>query len=276
MLIAFDERTLAKSAVKYGRAVAHVTRMYRHLEGAAAGRPFEMEVSVDETDEPTSHAEHVYVATELARLGVRWVGLAPRFVGRFEKGVDYIGDVRVFEDHFAGHAAIARAFGPYKISLHSGSDKFSLYPIAAAHARGLVHLKTAGTSYLEALRTAAQLDAQFFRQLYGFARERYEADRESYHVSASLDRAADPAAVADADLIALLDDFHAREILHVTFGSVLGAREGAGPAWLGARLLRLIAEHPEAYAANLERHFARHLVPFSRRSHGQPDDPEGS
>ncbi len=260
--VAFDEWTLAKAAVKYARAVAHVATMFRRLESTST-RAFEMEVSVDETDQPTSHAEHVFIATELARLRVRWVGLAPRFVGRFEKGVDYIGDLREFEDHFAGHAAIARALGPYKISLHSGSDKFSAYPIAARHARRLVHLKTAGTSYLEALRTAAQLEPRLFRQLYAFARERYEMDRESYHVSARLEQAPRPDTVGDADLVALVDDFHAREILHVTFGSILCPAEGDGENRLGVRLRALIAQHSDAYAANLERHFAKHLAPFA-------------
>jgi hypothetical protein len=62
--------------------------MYRHLERVMAGRPFELEVSVDETDTPTSHEQHFFIASELRRLGVRWVSLAPRYVGRFEKGVD--------------------------------------------------------------------------------------------------------------------------------------------------------------------------------------------
>jgi hypothetical protein len=140
-----------------------------------------------------------------------------------------------------------------------------VYPIAARHARGLVHLKTAGTSYLEAVRTVAQLDAPLFRQLYAFAREHYETDRASYHVSARLDRAPEPDAVADADLVALLDDFHAREILHVTFGSVLAATDGAGATRFGARLIALVARHSETYAVNLERHFARHLAPFVRQ-----------
>jgi tagaturonate epimerase len=261
--VSFDEEALARAAVKYARAVAHVAKMYRHLE-AASGRPFEVEVSVDETEQPTSHADHFYVAKELGRLGVRWTGLAPRFVGRFEKGVDYIGDRGAFERHFAGHAAIARALGPYKISLHSGSDKFSIYPIAAELARGLVHLKTAGTSYLEALRTAAAIDPPFFRDLYAFARTRYEADRASYHVSARLDSTPEPSAVPDADLVGLLDDFHARQVLHVTFGSVLSGPDATGGPRLGARLLALIGRHPEGYAANLERHIARHLAPFAR------------
>jgi tagaturonate epimerase len=91
--------------VKYGGAIAHVAAMYRHLESKRV--PFELEVSVDETDTPTSHAEHVDVASELRRLGVRWVSLAPRFMGRFEKGVDYIGDVAAFEADLAVHAQIA-------------------------------------------------------------------------------------------------------------------------------------------------------------------------
>ena len=255
--VTFDQESLARAAVKYGGAVEHVAAMYRHLVQAAAGRPFEVEVSVDETGDPTSHAEHVYVASELRRLGVRWVSLAPRFVGQFEKGVDYIGDVRQFESHLAGHAAIARSLGPYKLSLHSGSDKFSIYPIVAAHARGLVHVKTAGTSYLEALRTIAAIDPTLFREVYVVAREKYETDRMSYHVSARLDRAPEPGGLADARLGMLLDEFDAREILHVTFGSVMG-----GETDLAGRLLAALQANPEAYASNLQAHLARHIAPF--------------
>jgi hypothetical protein len=85
------------------------------------------------------------MTARLRQLGVRWVSLAPRYNGRFEKGVDYLGDVPPFEKDLAIHAAIAREFGPYKLSLHSGSDKFSIYPAAMRQTRGLVHLKTAGT-----------------------------------------------------------------------------------------------------------------------------------
>src|SRR5215217_8521349 len=154
--IRFDDLSLARAAVKYGSAVAQVTRLYRHLEAAMGDRDFEVEVSVDETESPTTHAQHFYIASELRRLGVRWVSLAPRYVGRFEKGVDYLGDVAGFEEDIEVHAAIARTVSPdapYKLSLHSGSDKFSVYPAFVRQTRGLAHLKTAGTSYLEALRT---------------------------------------------------------------------------------------------------------------------------
>lgn len=250
--LAYDEDGIARAAVKYGRAVAHVAALYRHLR--ARNGDVEVEISVDETDTPTTPVQHAYVATELRRLGVQWVSLAPRFVGRFEKGVDYIGDPAAFDADAAMHAAIARRLGPYKLSLHSGSDKLSVYGAFGRRAGTLAHIKTAGTSYLEALRTAAPLDPALFRAIYVLAHERYEQDRASYHVSAVATRAPSPAAVADRDLASLLDNFDAREMLHVTFGSALAAH--------GPRLQALLRANPDAYDDNVERHFIRHLSAF--------------
>ncbi|MBN1138500.1 MAG: hypothetical protein JXM73_18065 [Anaerolineae bacterium] len=247
--IEFSPVVLLRAAAKYGQAIAHTARMYRHL--AARVDEFELEMSVDETETPTSVEEHWFIASELGRLGVHWVSLAPRYVGRFEKGVDYIGSLAEFEAQFAQHAAIARALGPYKLSLHSGSDKFSIYPIVARHTRGLVHLKTAGTSYLEALRTVAGIDPAFFREIFSFSRGRYETDRATYHVSAQLSNVPSLQAVSDADLPGLLDQFDTRQVLHVTFGSVLEA--------FGARLLAALQDDEEAYYARLEAHFRQHL-----------------
>jgi tagaturonate epimerase len=254
--LALDEETLQRAAVKYGRAVAHVAALYRHLTSIRPADAVELEVSVDETDTPTSHAEHLFIARELRRLGVRWVSLAPRYVGSFEKGVDYIGDRTAFEDDFAGHAAIARALGPYKLSLHSGSDKFSIYGIAAELTRGLVHLKTAGTSYLEALRAAATFDPALFREILAFAIDRYETDKASYHVSARLANVPRPEALADQELPALFEQFDTRQVLHVTFGSV-----STTPA-LKNRLMAGLSQNEECYCDVLERHFIRHLRPL--------------
>jgi len=266
--LGFSEETLVRAAIKYARAVVHVAKMYRHLVAVAGARVVELEVSVDETDTPTSPAEHVFVATELRRLGVTWTSLAPRLVGRFEKGVDYIGHAAAFEADWMVHAAIARVLGPYKLSLHSGSDKFSIYKAVATHTRGVVHVKTAGTSWLEALRTLAATDRRLFRELYGFARERYDADRASYHVSARVDAAPDPATLSDDQLPALLDDFHARQVLHVTFGSILTAADSEGSGRFSHRIMAGLRTRAEDYAANLETHFVRHLRPFAAASTG--------
>jgi hypothetical protein len=260
--LTIDTEQLWRAAVKYGRAVAHTVAMYRHIASVLGERAFELEVSVDETSSPTTVAEHVYIARELKRLQVRWVSLAPRFVGRFEKGVDYIGDLGAFSVEFARHAAVSRALGPYKLSLHSGSDKFSVYPIAARltdgssmHLAGpLLHVKTAGTSYLEALRATARMDPELFREILALARERYEIDRATYHVSAALARVPDGDTLSDGDLPLLLEEFNARQVLHVTFGSVLDR--------LGERLRETVRKNEEVYACVLETHFRRHLTPL--------------
>jgi hypothetical protein len=253
--VVLDDEALWRAAAKYGNAVAHVAGMHRHL--AAQGVLFELEVSVDETETPTTHAEHVFIASELKRLGVRWVSLAPRYVGRFEKGVDYLGDLKALAADLAGHAAVARALGPYKLSLHSGSDKFSVYPLIVAATRGSVHLKTAGTSYLEALRAIALVNTPLFREIAALAVDRYPTDRASYHVSAELSWVPDFAALPDAGLPGLLDQFDAREVLHVTFGSAL--------AQLGGDIHATLRAHESEHYAALERHFVRHLEPFAHR-----------
>ena len=171
-----------------------------------------------------------------------------------------LGLVAEFEEDIAVHAAIARDISPdrpYKLSLHSGSDKFSIYLAFARQTRGLAHLKTAGTSYLEALRTLAGLDPGLFCEVFTFARDRYKEDRASYHASARLERAVRTEDVSDEELPVLLERFDEREILHVTFGSVLKEPR------FRDRLLGLVREHPEHYAAGLEKHFLRHLGPFT-------------
>ena len=253
--VEFDEVAFLRAVVKYGRAVAHAVRMFRHLAGKAR-RGFELEVSVDETANPTSAAEHYFIAAELRRLGVQWVSLAPRLVGRFEKGVDYIGDLCLFRDALSEHVAVMRTLGPYKLSVHSGSDKLSVYPILAELTDGMVHVKTAGTSYLCALRAIAQIDPALFREVLEFARSRYEADRATYCVSADVARVPSASEVADEDLPVLLDDFHVREVLHVTFGSVLTAQGGA---LFASRITQRLREHEETHYAFLEAHLGRHV-----------------
>ena len=260
--LTFTERELLLAAAKYGRAVAHTVTMYRHLASRMGNRVFELEMSVDETATPTTTHEHFFVASELKRLGVRWVSLAPRFVGRFEKGVDYIGDLRSFEVDLARHAAVAEAMGPYKLSVHSGSDKFSIYPIIARVAGDLVHLKTAGTSYLEALRAIATIDPALFREILTFAEGRYDTDKASYHVSADPRRFPDPGRLADDELTGVLDTFDGRQLLHVTFGSVLTMRDDTGGYRFRDRLLAALSADEEAYYTLLESHIGRHLAPF--------------
>jgi hypothetical protein len=181
----FEAETLMRATVKYGKAIQHAAAMFSRL--SQIKDEFDFEVSVDETDSPTTPLEHFFIANELTRLGVRFTSLAPRFSGRFEKGVDYIGDLNTLDVELAKHAAVTMYFGTYKLSLHSGSDKFSVYPLIAKHWGKRIHVKTAGTSYLEALRVLATHAPDLFLKIYALGRERYEIDKRTYHVSAQLD-----------------------------------------------------------------------------------------
>lgn len=254
LTVEFSETDLLRALAKYGRALAHTAAIAEALTAQLGGQPYDIEMSVDETDTPTSIQEHYFIARQLQALAVPVVSLAPRFVGKFQKGVDYIGDVNEFAAEFARHAAIMRHFGSYKLSIHTGSDKFSLYPAIAEHTGGRVHIKTAGTSYLEALRIAAERQPALFRAMLDYAREHFAHDRKTYFLDAQLEKVPAGADVADADLPALLDQFDTRQVLHVCFGSILDA--------FGDDLRAMIADDPEAYRAGLERHFTRHLQPF--------------
>jgi hypothetical protein len=240
----FRAESLMRAVVKYGRAIQHAATMFRRL--SELKDTFDFEVSVDETDSPTTPLEHYFIVNELTRLGVRFTSLAPRFIGRFEKGVDYVGNLDALDAELTKHAAVTAHFGTYKLSLHSGSDKFSVYPLIVKYWGERLHVKTAGTSYLEALRVLATQEPDLFLRIYSLGCERYETDRQTYHVSAKLELLP-----RQADLPSLLEDFHAREVLHVTFGSAL--------AQFGEEIKTSLIKHAEAYCLGLETHFRKHL-----------------
>ncbi|MEE4270606.1 MAG: tagaturonate epimerase family protein [Thermoanaerobaculales bacterium] len=250
--------------VKYGAPLAHTAMMFHHIAATMGERPFEVEVSVDETASVTTPFEHWLVASELKRMGVQWVGLAPRFIGDFEKGIDYRGDLDVFRREYVKHLAIAEANGPYKISIHSGSDKFGVYRTIGEIGAGGVHVKTAGTSYLEALRAVAMCEPALFREILDFSRSLYEHERRTYHVSGELEKVPAADTLDEDGLTRLLDDEDARQILHVTFGRVLTERDEDGRTRFKDRILTCLDGNETVHFGNLVKHFRRHTKPFGR------------
>jgi len=247
----FSEAELMRAAVKYLEAIEFAAEMYRALNQELPDG-FDFELSVDETETPTSPLEHFFVVQELKRRDVELTSLAPRFSGSLEKAVDYRGDLEVFRRDLKAHVALAKALGGYRISLHSGSDKFSLYPLFAKEAEGLFHVKTAGTSYLVALEVVAERAPELFREIYRLSVERFEEDRATYHLSTNPAALPSPADLSDAELRRLLQEPDPRQVLHVAYGSVLRSP-------LGDELRDVLLEHEEDYAASLERHLGRHL-----------------
>ena len=255
--IEMDAPTVQRAAVKYGRAIEHAKQIAAHVSRVMGqrGDEYEIELSVDETPQPTTLAEHYIIANECLRSGMKLVSLAPRYIGDFEKGIDYKGDTEALARSLADHVAIARQLGPYKLSLHSGSDKLSIYAIFARVTGGLFHVKTAGTSYLEALRVVVRHDESLLRHIIDFSRERFESDRATYHISARLDRVAPPADIDDMRQLETLylNEDDGRQILHVTFGSVLT------DAQFGPAIHQLLAAEPQTHREVLAEHFAKHL-----------------
>lgn len=261
LTLKFNKADLHRAAVKYGRAIAHSEIMGREIAQANQGQPFEIEVSVDETESPTSSLEHLFLGLELKQRNVpNVVSLAPRFVGDFEKGIDYRGDLKQFEASLREHIDIARYCGPYKLSIHSGSDKFSIYPIAGRVCGDLLHVKTAGTSYLEALRVVARVAPELFGEIVTFSRGRFETDRKSYHLSTTATQieALRPFK-SKADESRYLDEIVGRQLLHVTFGSVLTiGKDNRGRPFKDG-ILEVLHKHSALHEEVLEKHFTKHL-----------------
>jgi hypothetical protein len=257
--IVFDRETFLRAAVKYARAVEHTATLHTVLCEVKGEGNFDLEMSVDETPFPTSVAEHFFVANELKTRGVRVQSLAIRFVGEFQKGIDFIGDLGEFRARLQDHVLIARQLGPYKISIHSGSDKFSIFPIAARECGGLLHEKTAGTWYLEALRVAARRDGALFRDILHFSAERFPTDRATYHVIETLDDLPDFRALPDEQLETILDHDTGRQMLHVTFGSVLTDKTENGAWRFRDRLYQLWLREEALHHEIVAQHSARHM-----------------
>ncbi len=258
--LTFSKQALFRAAVKYARAVAHCEKMAGYIRVASGTRPYEIEVSVDETDSPTATVEHLFFALELRRRNVKVVSLAPRFIGEFEKGIDFRGDLGAFEKSLAQHVAVAKAYGPYKISVHSGSDKFSVYPIIGRLCGDLLHVKTAGTSYLEALRAVCRKDKTLFGEIAAYCVGRFDTDRKSYHISTTNAQIADLAKVGPADYEQqYLNEIPGRQLLHVTFGSVLTQGTRPNGARFKTAILEILNNDPALHAELLDIHFTKHL-----------------
>jgi hypothetical protein len=254
--------------------------IYRHIAARRAGRPFVTEVSMDETDRPQTPPELLVILALLADEGVPLETIAPKFTGRFNKGVDYVGDVSRFEREFADDVAVlafaARRYGlpeGLKLSVHSGSDKFSLYPVIrrvlAATGAG-VHVKTAGTTWLEELIGLAEAGGEgleLAQEIYAYAVAHVDELCGPYATVIDIDRARLPTAAEVAGwsggrLAAAIrhvpghPDFnpHVRQLLHVSFK--VAAKQGR-------RYTDLLDRNREIVAKQVtENLFERHMKPL--------------
>lgn len=195
------EARIEAIARKYLCAAQEAGRIYRHIESAKGKGKFVTEVSMDETDQPQTPVELLFILAALAQAKVPVQTIAPKFTGRFNKGVDYVGDLGQFEKEFNEDLSViafaVKTFGlpaDLKLSVHSGSDKFSIYPAirraVRKHGAGL-HIKTAGTTWLEeliGLASAGGEGLQIAKDVYSQALARFDELCAPYATVIDIDR----------------------------------------------------------------------------------------
>lgn len=267
-------------AAKYLFAVQEAGRIYRHIAEKKGPDNFITEVSMDETDAPQTPPELMIILAAIADEGIPVQTIAPKFTGRFNKGVDYVGDVAQFEKEFSDDlGVIAEAVKRYglpatlKLSVHSGSDKFSIYPAirAALQKTGAgLHLKTAGTTWLEELIGLAEAGPEglaLAKEVYAEAYSHKEELCEPYASVIDIDyrKLPSPAEVhgwsARQYTDALRHDQtnagfnpNVRQLLHV--GYKVAAK-------MGDRYLSMLRQSEQSIARNVtENLFTRHIVPL--------------
>ncbi len=257
-------REIHEACLKYNAALVHIKRMHDYLKSTYPKHECEIEVSIDETDTVTTPFEHFYIVNELNRLNIAFISLAPRFVGDFEKGIDYKGSIDLFKSEYLKHVAIAEHFGSYKISFHSGSDKFRVYEAVGEINRGNVHIKTAGTSYLEALKVLAIREPDLFREILDYAVGLYETEKKSYHVSGDMKKIKPGKNYRDDELENMFASEAVRQALHVTYGRVLTEKKNASGYTFRSRIYDCLNRNEDLHYGLLVRHFHRHMDPFRR------------
>lgn len=275
-----DRNFVIQVANKYLAAVQEAGRIYRHIEQVKGKANFIPEVSMDETDSPQTPVELLIILAAIADEGIPIQTIAPKFTGRFNKGVDYSGDLKKFAQEFADDVAvIAFALGQYglpqnlKLSVHSGSDKFSIYrPIREAIQKfdAGVHLKTAGTTWLEELIGLAEAGGdglKLAKEIYSEAYGHREELCAPYAAVIDIDPAKLPAPEevnkwsSEQFVSALRHDPKSpkynssmRQLLHVGFKVA---------AKMGDRYLRLLEQMEDTIAKNVTTNlFDRHIKPL--------------
>ena len=271
---------IAAIARKYVSATYEAGQIFQHIKRKKGAKKFIPEVSMDETDAPQTPPELLVILALLADAGVYLQTIAPKFTGRFNKGVDYVGDLAQFEREFNDDlAVIAHAVKTYglpknlKLSVHSGSDKFSLYPIirrALQRTGAGVHLKTAGTTWLEELIGLSEASGDglaLAKEIYAYALEHVDELCAPYASVIDIDRAKLPSAAVvngwtGAQLanairhISSHPEFnaHLRQLLHVSFKLAAKA---------GARYTDLLKANEAIVAKNVtENLYERHIKPL--------------
>lgn len=256
IIINYPELTLIKNVLIYADVIEFIEVIYT-TQIASGSRRIDFEISLDETTRSTSVPGHFLVASEIEKRQVTISSLAPRFVGEFQKGIDYIGETADFEQDIRNHARLADHFG-YKLSIHSGSDKFSIFRSIGEQTKGRFHIKTSGTSWLEAVRVIAEVKPDLYRRMHKFALAHFEEARAYYHVSTNLDAIADIDSLTDRELPDYLNENNSRQLMHITYGLILNSSDSENSS-MRDEIFRTLEKYSAQYEQGIVRHIKKHV-----------------
>jgi len=253
----FTQEDLVISVVTYYKALKHVIKCYQYLKEHAKQK-FDLEVSVDETLAFTTPISHIFIVEELHRNGVDFQNLALHYVGVFQKAVDYIGDVEEFAREMEIHSTIAKQFGGYKLSLHSGGLKFSVLPAFSEKTQGLFHVKIS-TSWLESMRIIIRKNPDLYRQIHPYILEKFDRDKASYDLTTDLSLVPDINKIPDSHLEDLLDNNEARQLIHTTYGSILSGKNQEGAYLFRDQIYQILYHNEDQHYQAISEHVKKHL-----------------
>ena len=251
----YNHKNFKEIVLTYYQVLDFVKEM-QHLF-KKSDKDINLEISINKSSTSTTPEAHFFVANELKRNKIQVDLLAPSFLGKFQKGTDYLGDLNEFEKEFKVHADIADRFG-HRLSLHSGSDKFSLFPIISRCTQGRVHIKTSGTNWLEAMRVVAENNPSLYRDIHAYALEKVEKAKDYYQVDINLSELPELAQLSDQELADLLEIDDLRQLLHITYGFILQDKKD-GHYIFRDKLYKFLDEHDKEYRQALEKHIVKHL-----------------
>ncbi len=257
LTLTFTPEALKFNVAIYQQAINFALKVYNQFIKPLQGK-IDFEVSIDETATPTDPLSHFFVAEQLTTAGVKINSMAPRFCGEFQKAIDYIGDLKQFEVEYKEHTKIAEHFG-YKLSVHSGSDKFAAFPVIGRESKGHVHVKTAGTNWLEAVKVIIAAEPSLYREMHEFAFKHQEEARKYYVVSADPKRVPDINKLSDKELARLMEEDDSRQIIHITYGLILLAKDQNGKYIFRDRIYECLRRNEELYNQFLEKHIGKHM-----------------
>ena len=257
--IRFDEEGVKRNALLFCKALDFTEEVYEWIRLPRKNQGhIDLEISLDGASVPTSPENHFFFALELSHRGVHIQSLAPQFPGEFHRGVDLKGDLETFRQQFYRHVLIAENYR-YKIYIHSAGDKFSLLSDIGGLSKRFLHFKLADTSWVEAMRLIAFVHPVLYKEMHSFALSEWIEASKPDHATADLNRIPKLEGLSDEDLPALLDREDCRQLLHITYGALLNAKNQSGGYLFRERLYHTLTRYETDYWSMLEAHIERYL-----------------